>query len=259
MNGLRCEPARLISRIGPWKRGRKKQMSKILDRAKVDVGLVPQAINDDTATGKYFSLKEAGRRIAFILTGGAMAATKTTKLEVLQATDEAGADAKVFSADSEFNAEKTITANTLVVEATVALAAAAVTDVVTVNGVDFTMAGATDVDAKEFADAAGLVLCINAHVAGVVASADGTDVTIRSMDGEASVSTDKTENSGTITLATTEHLIYVEVEADDLDRENDFAWVAAKVTTSANTVLAAMAVRMDGRNNPTQIGDGKYL
>ncbi|MFW5777387.1 MAG: hypothetical protein ACOCZB_08900, partial [Spirochaetota bacterium] len=210
-------------------------------------------------TGKYFRLSDYGRRILFVMIGAAMAATETTKLELLQATDEEGSDSKVFDSTAADNAEKTVTANEEVIEATVALATAAATDVVTVNGTEFTMAGATDVDANEFADAAGLVSCINASVDGVFASADATTVTIRSANGRASVTVEKTESSGTITLATTEHLVYVEVEADDLDVANGFEYVAARVTTTADSVVGVLAVRMDGRFSPDQIGVGKFM
>jgi hypothetical protein len=228
-------------------------MTPVLDRAKADVALTPQALNNGNATGRYYRLGgDYGRRIAFLALGGAAAASATTKLEVLQAQDETGTGSKVFSNPA---AEKTVTSPTKVVEGTIALGSAAATDVVTVNGVDFTMVS-SDPGAQEFTDAAGLASAINENIDGVVASDSSTTVTVRSEDGKADVSLGKTENSGTITLATTAHQVYVEVSEEDLDLANGFAWVAPKVTYSGNGHAAVAAIRMDGRFGAEQIGVG---
>lgn len=224
-----------------------KDMSK---REKIDIGLLSQALNNTNATGRYYGM-QMYRKALFILNGAAMAATKTTKLEVLQAKDAAGTDSKAVT-----SAEATITANTLVTEATIALAAAAATDKVTINGITFTMAVATDASAREFADAAGLVTCINHAaygVAGVTASADGTTVTVKATDpGEKVLTVAGTDVAGTVTVATTRAQAYVEVDVSSLDLANGFEYIAAKVTTTANSVVGVALIRGDGRFEPIQ-------
>ncbi len=225
-------------------------MQKLYEGAKMDIGLVSQALNNTNATGPYYDMRPFRKALA-LLNGGAMAATKTTKIELLQAKDAEATDAKAIT-----SASATVTANTLVTEATVELASVANTDVVTINGIDFTKAAATDATAREFADAAGLVTCVN-HATygapGVTASANGTLVTLVSTNpGATVITTDKTENAGTITLATTKAQAYVELDGHALDHENGFTHIACKVTTTANSVVSAMLLRGDPREGVTQ-------
>ena len=66
---------------------------RISEDVKLDIGLVSQPLDDTNATGKYHPVKDYPR-ICAVLNGGAMAATKTTKIELLQAKDNGGTDAK---------------------------------------------------------------------------------------------------------------------------------------------------------------------
>lgn len=232
--------------------------TRINEDVKLDIALVSQALNNTNVTGQYLSMKDY-RSACFLLNGGALAATKTTKLEILQATDNEGSDAKVFDSTAADNAEKTVTANAYDVASLIALASVANTDVVTINGVDFTKAASTDASANEFADAAGLVTCVNAYFDDLFASASTTNVTIIALDGKSDVTITKTENAGTITLSTVQHQIYVEIKASDLDTDNDFLWVAPKVTTTGDTVVSVAALRGNSRFTPDQIGLGKNL
>mgnify|MGYP001765569486 CR=1 FL=1 len=215
-------------------------MQRLSDSSQMIVGLPPQALNSTNVTGRYINV-EAGRSLRAWLIGGAMAATKTSKLELFQAINSAGGSAKAIT-----SASATITANTLVTEATVALATAANTDIVTINGLAFTMAAATDASAREFADAAGLVTCVNHAtygVPGVAASDSGTDVTLyadQAADAPKAITVSKTEVAGTITLATTAAQAYVDLVLGLLDHANGFDHVAAKVTTTANTVVGVV-------------------
>jgi len=227
-------------------------MNKIAEVMKFDTALI-QALNNTHVTGPYVKLDKSRRLVAVALIG-AMAATKTAKLELLQAKDSAGTGAKVINSTTADNAEATVTANADVIAGTVALATVANTDVVTVNGTDFVKAAATAVADNEFADAAGLVSCINTNLTGVVASASGTTVTVASLDGAADVTLGKTENAGTITLATTKAQIVVELASDDLDVENGFGWIAPKVTTTANSTVAVALLRGEWRNGFARIG-----
>lgn len=225
-------------------------MKPMYKRAKIDIGLVAQALNNTNATGKYYGM-QMDRKALFILLCGAMAVDKTTKIEILQAKDANGSEAKAIE-----NASATITANTLVTEATIALATAAVTDEVEINGITFTMAAATDETAREFADAAGLVACINHPtygVPGVIASAESTTVTVKAENpGENLVTVVGNNVAGTVAVATVEALAYVEVDVGSLDHANDFQYIAPKVTTTANTTVAVTLLRGDSRFEPTQ-------
>jgi hypothetical protein len=229
-------------------------MKQLYKRAKFDIGLVAQALNNTNATGRYFKM-DMWRKLIAILNGGAMAATKTTTIEILQATDIEGTGAKGIPSTAGQTATAEITANEKVTEATIALAAAAATDKVEVNGITYTMAAATDATKKEFADAAGLVACINHATYGVenvIASDSGTTVTVRSGDGVTTLTVTGTNVAGTVTVATTQAQAFVEVDVGSLDLENGFEYVAVKVTTTANSVVSAELIRGDGRFEPEQ-------
>jgi len=224
-------------------------MKNMYKRQKIDIGLVAQALNNTNATGRFFKMN-IWRKALAILNAGAMAATKTTAIEILQATDEAGTGAKGIPSTAEQAAIATVTANEKVTEATIALASAAATDKVTINGTVFTMAVTTDVADRKFADAAGLVACVNHAIHGVenvIASAVSTTVTVRSADGAAALTVVGTNVAGTITIATTQAQAFVEVDVGSLDLDNGFEYVGVKVTTTANTTVSAILLRGDGR------------
>ncbi|AQU06102.1 hypothetical protein [Dehalococcoides mccartyi] len=229
---------------------------RLTDKTKIDIGLVPQALNNTNATGAYYKLSGYGL-VLVLLVVGAMAATKTAIVELLQAKSATGTDAKGIPTTAGQLAKATITANTEVVAGTIDLASVANTDVITINGVSFTKAAATDTTKQEFADAAGLVACINHAtygVPGVTASAASAVVTVTATNpGDTLVTLDKTENAGTVTLATTKAIAYVEVNTDGLDHNNGFIYVAAKVTTTANTVASIATIRGDAEVTPTQV------
>lgn len=227
-------------------------MNKVQEQVKLDVGLKPISLASTSGTGKYYKLADY-RNISFVILAAAIAATKTVVAKVVQAVDEAGTSSKDIS-----SATKTITANTNIIEGTIALASVANTDVVTVNGISFTKAAATAAASREFADAAGLVTCVNDAdygVENVFATVNTTTVTVRSMDGKADITLGKTENAGTITLATTEALATIEVDQDDLDLANSFSHAALTVTTNATIIVAATAVRGNSRREVNQIGE----
>jgi hypothetical protein len=228
---------------------------RIKEEVKLDIGLVSQALNNTNVTGKYHPIEDY-RQILAVLNGGAMAATKTSKIELLQAKDKDGTDSKGIPSDGDQQAAAEITANEKITEGTVDLTTVANTDVVTVNGIDFTKAAATSEENREFADAAGLVSCINHAsygVPGVSASYAGNVVTVFSTEpGEVVITLEKTEVVGTITLATTKAQAFVEINTGKIDKKNGFDHVAAKVTTTADTVVAVVLVRGNARFTPEQ-------
>lgn len=220
------------------------------DYAKTLVGLAPQTLNNTNATGAYTPYGSR-RKIRAWMVGGAMAATKTTTVELVQATDGDGTDVKAV-----VGASAIITANARVARATVALAAVGAGDIVTVNGVSFTKAAATDASSREFADAAGLEACVeNATygVPGVQASVATTTVTLYADPaGDTTLTVSATNVGGTVTVATVEAQAYVELDVAHLDLANSFTHVAAKVTTTANTVVSVTLDLYDGDEYPTQ-------
>ena len=231
-------------------------MNRLFEEVKIDIGLVSQALNNTNATGKYHDMSEY-RSALGVLNGGAMAATKTSKIELYEAKDVDGTDAQLIA-----GAAATITANALVTEATVDLTSVANTDVVTINGVSFTKAASTVEASRTFADAAGLVSCVNDAtygVPGVKASANVAVVTLQAVEpGTALITVSKTENAGTIALATTKAQAYVEIEAPDLS--DGYSHVACKVTTTANSVVSAVLLRGKARGEIEQkVGSSAVL
>lgn len=228
---------------------------QISSRHKVDVALVSQALNNTNATGRFY---HAGlwRRFMAVMVGGAMAATKTTKVEFVQATDASGTGAKAVT-----GAEASVTANTAVTAATLTCASVVAGNAVTINGLTFTGGAADDLPNRVFAVgadnnacAANLAAAINhatAGVPGVTASANAAVVTLTATEpGETTITI--TDAAGTITPATTQAVAYVELDVSRLDMSNGFEYVAAKVTTTANTTAGVVLVRGEGRYSPEQ-------
>lgn len=225
-------------------------MKPLIERNKINAALKPQALNNTNVTGDYFSMKMA-RKVLFKLDIGAMAAGNTATLSLMQATDASASGAKVVT-----DASAVITANTKVTKVTVDLSLVANTDTVTINDVTFTKAAATSAADRQFADAAGLVTCITNDtygVEGVTATAAGAVVTVKSLEpGEKTVTVSRVNVAGTITLATLEAQAAVEIDNFALDVNNGFDYVAAKVATTANTVIGVQIIAGDERFEPEQ-------
>lgn len=224
-------------------------MNRLYEDQKIDVGLVSQTLNNTNVTGKYHPLAEY-REVLAILSGGAMAKTKTTKIELLQATDAAAGSAKAVS-----GAEATITANTLVTELTITLATVLNTETIVINGLIFT--GHTDtttvadrefsISGNDTADAVELCVCINDPtygVPGVTATSAAAVVTLVSTVPGATLIT-AASTDATFTVATTKAQAYVNI--DPLVLDATFDHVAVKVTTTANSNVAAVLLRGKSR------------
>lgn len=226
--------------------------AKLSEISKFEIGLVPQTLNNSNATGAYYSMRDFRRALAR-LNAGATATTKTSKIEFLQAIDASGTGSKPLTPAIE----STVTANTSVVELTIALATVAETEAITINGVTFT-AHATvttaanrefKIDGNDTADAAALAALINNStygVAGVTASASSGTITLKSTrPGETLISASSA--ASTFTIATTKHETLIECSHFDLDHENGFEWIACKVTTTGNTPVSATLARYEPR------------
>lgn len=233
-------------------------MNRRYEDSKIDVGLVSQALNNTNITGKYHSMKEFRSALA-VLSGGAMAVTKTTKLEILEAKNAAAGSAQSL-------ADCTITANTLVTELTITLATVLNTESVIINGLEFTAHTDTedktirqfDISGNDTADAASLVNCINDPtygVPGITATSNLGVVTLVSTDPGATLLT-VTSGDATFTIATTKAQAYVDIEG--LVLTTLFSHIAIKVTTTANSHVAAVLVRYHSRKLITQKMGANY-
>lgn len=229
-------------------------MHTLYESAKFDVAVVPQTLNNSNVTGKYFRTRDYRRALA-VLQVGALAATKTAKIELFEAKDAAGTSAQLLT-----GATATITANAAVTEMTIALATVLATEAVTINGVTFTAHATTTTAAnREFsisgndtADAAELATLINDAtygVSGVTATAATGTITLKATDpGEATITASSA--AATFTIATTQAAAYVEVNGISLS--DDYTHIAAKVTSTGNGGVAALLMRGEPRGNVTQ-------
>lgn len=239
-------------------------MKPLSKRDKVDVGLVPQTLNNTNATGKYYRMN-MDRKAMAVITVGAMAAGKTAVIELLQATNVAGSNAKGLPSTAGQAAKATIEANKGVIIATLTIATAVASNAITINGQTYTAiangatasgrqwpigAGGT-ADADSAASLAAIINDVLFGVAGVTASAAGGVITLTATEpGTATITI--ADAAATITPATVQALAYVEVDAAQLDTKNGFEYIAAKVTTTANTVASVVLIRGDSRFEPTQ-------
>lgn len=227
-------------------------MKALYKRAKVDIGLVPQALNNTNSTGKYFPMHMFNKALFWLL-GGAMEAENKTSIKILQAKDANGTVVKDIK-----DANAIIKANTAVTAAKLTLSEVKADDTVTINGVVFTAADAADAANQIFAAgtnntacAASLAEVINAAGLGIKATSSSGDVTVVAED-DATI-TITTNAPGRITVATTEAEAFVEVDVGSLDLANGFEYVAAEVTTTAaNTVVSVTLIRGDARFEPGQ-------
>lgn len=225
-------------------------MSHISQRNKVDVGLAPQAIDTSNVTGAWFKF-DRQRRMLFVLTAAAIAATKTVVMQLREATDADGTGAQDITGKTV-----TITANSNVSKATLTLATVLADTTVTINGTTFTAhATVTTAADREFAisgddtaDAAALAGLINDAtygVDGVTATAASGVITLESTEpGRTTITA--SASAGTVTVATVEAIAFVELADAEMDIVDNFTHVAAKVTTDAAITVGVALISGDG-------------
>ncbi len=223
-------------------------MKRLSEEVKFDIGLAPQALDNNNVTGKYFPLAMFFAAVAKLALT-AMAAGTTAIVEFLQAQDAAGTNAKGIPTTVGQTAIATITANVLVNEMTVTVGAPNNGDTITINGVVFTKAAATAAATREFADAAGLETCVNSAaygVPGITASNNAGVVTLRStVPGHTAITAAKT--GAALTLATTLAQAYIDLLREALDTTQGYTHVAVKVTTTATSVIGVELLRYRSR------------
>ncbi len=193
--------------------------NRLYEGLKVSVPLVATSISNNNVTGAYVPMARCRRLIA-ILSNGAAAFEKTVKLELLQATSAAGADAEAIS-----GATATCTANTLVKAVTITLTSASNTDTVTVNGVVYTKAASGN--APLFVNSAGLIAILNLRE-GMVATANSEVITLKAKDGYSL--TVVGGDVAAVVVATLESIVTVEIDEGQL--KAGFTHIAPKVTST---------------------------
>lgn len=212
-------------------------MDRLYEKIKCDVALEPQSLASANITGKYFNM--AGFREAlFVLDVGNITAGGTSAIQVMEALNERAGTAQALTS---FVA--TIAANVRVAKLSITCVGGVAEDilVLTVGGVAYTFVGkaAEDLAAQEFkadgddtADAASIVACVNYTLAGKIwAENTAGVVTLWAEDGyyiEAIA-----ETGAFTTFATLAAVAYVFLQG--LDLSAGYKFVAAKVTTGANT------------------------
>lgn len=224
-------------------------MHRESDIKKHDIGIVPQALNNASVTGKYFDMGLYRTAVAN-LSVGAMAASTTVTLELLQAQDSAGTNAKAIPPPPATElATVQITANTNVTEATLTLSSTDPGDAVTINGTTFTAvaSGAAghqfNVGASDTATAANLATAINAANIDIAAIGNADVVTLAAASSDDNILITVTNPAASITPATTKAWALIDLCASQLDIANGFTYVAAKVTTTADTAVAVVLKR----------------
>jgi hypothetical protein len=222
-------------------------LKRLSEELKLDVALTPQSFTG-AKTGQYFSMKDYGKAL-FVATIGAMAAEKTSALQVMQAKDAAADGAKEIA-----NSTATITANTGVAEATITAGTVVANDKVTINGIEFKAVSTTpDAAKREFlaggADNKGdtadtLAAAINhatAGVPGVTAASDGTSKVTLTADEPGEVVITITDAASTLTVATVQAIGYVECDESYLDE--GYTHIGLKVTNNDTMIAGALLLR----------------
>lgn len=230
-------------------------MERMIESAKVDLGVVPQTLNNSNVTGSYYAAKDYRRALA-VLQVGALAATKTAKIEVFEAQDAAGTGAQLIT-----GAAATIAANAAVTEMTIALASVVADEAITINGMTFTakatldtapVSGIFNIDGNDTADAVQLAALINDPtygVSGVTATANSGTITLKStVPGETLLTASSA--ASTFTIATTKAQAYVDL--DGLPLSAGFSHIGCKITSTGNGGVAALLMRGNARGQITQ-------
>ncbi len=239
---------------------------KLTERLKVDVGVIPQTINNNNVTGPYYDMRGYEKAVLVCL-DGASAVNKVTKVEFIQATNSAGTGAKVVKASNVSTATESAAANTAaaaklsnVTAATITLSTMANTETLTVtapNGVNYVFTAHTDTTTKasrqfsiagtDAQDATALYGCLTDAAYGVpglsfVDGGTGT-LTVTLAKAGAGVFSLATNAIGHCVLATTQQVLVSEIDVGDLDIAGGFYWVAGKITKAGNGVVGATLLR----------------
>ena len=239
-------------------------MKLVAEKVKIANAMVPVIVNGASTTHKFFPMN-AYHRVCFHVIGAAasIADAETMILRTMQATDAAGTGAKAIT-----NNAATATVPVKVIAANVTLANAAAGSVITINGLTFTGAAATDATKREFvasgddaADCTALISCINHAVYGVpgvtAAEGDGNSIDL-TVDEPGETTITISDESPVFTPIATALEAIVEVDASNLDIAGGFDHIGCLVTTSAAINCSTTAI-FDPRYSPgQQVAAEKY-
>ncbi|OPZ91537.1 MAG: hypothetical protein BWY74_01941 [Firmicutes bacterium ADurb.Bin419] len=225
-------------------------MALLSEKIKLDTNLTNASLGG-AATGQYFPMNKY-KKAVFVVNLGAMAAGATSTIQVMQAQDITGINAKVVT-----NNAATVRANINVSRAALTSAVVHVAgNTVTINQSVFTAAAADGgansriyaVGASAAASAANLAAKINSAIVGVPgvrAIVSGGTITLEA-DGENTITVTVSDGS-VVVPSTLNATAFVECDASFLDLENGFNYISARVTNSAATLTGVTLIRGEGR------------
>lgn len=252
----------------------------LMETIQRNTALVAASQGSGGVVGDWFSMKNY-RKAMFVCSCGALANNQSSVWQVRQATSRAGAGAKNVT-----NATVTISDTAAdevsdALEATITLATFTAGGVVTINGRAFTAhATVTDEDAHQFSiagtdtqDAAELVTvishCAANHNHGLkhVIATSALGVVTLTVDEDSPSISGLAQNNRALTVvgvatigqvAAARGQAVIEIDADMLDHENGFHYIAILVTNTANTLCSAELIRGDSRYAVPTVGPSKY-
>lgn len=236
-------------------------MNRAYEDLKVDIGLLPQSLASATATGKYWNMAEFREALA-ILGVGNITAGGTVAFQIMEAKTEAAGSAQALTGKLA-----TIAANVKVASLSITCVGGVADDelIITVGGTAYTFTGkaAEDLDAQEWdasgddtADAASIVNCINATLAGKITASNVLGVvTLIADDGYYIEAISETGSFTTFATLSAQAYVWL----DSMDLTALYSWVACKVTTAANTgICNAVLIRGKSKGAITQRMGANY-
>jgi hypothetical protein len=239
---------------------------RVIDEVKFDPALVPTSIASGNATGRYFPMK-GWRKAAFICTFASCDTDGTVKLEVFQGKTKLGTGGVLIAGATATSVALTGTQVAVITLATF-LATQTITITPYINGVAQTAlvytahATVTTIASRQFkidgddtADAVALISCLNDPTYGVPgcwATSVAGAVTLTAIDDITTIKIASAPDDGTGVKSLEQGELIVEVDASAMTWASGFDHLAAKVTTSAATVICGVTMARFGRFNPVQ-------
>ncbi len=224
-------------------------MNLLKEIVKADIALAAELVNAATHTGRYVGFN-GFRKMLFAVgiqcEDGILDAEEVT-ITVREGKNNVGLDHQALIENIVVTG---LVAGSVVVTDLAATAAIENGDTVTINGIEFTKAAANDLPNGEFLNAAGLVLCIAAHLPELTAVANVDVVTVSSAEVGAGVVT-LAENADPASAwvpagGTTYAVAIAEISSEQLSA--GFSHVAVNVLNEATNDIQAVAFVV--RSNP---------
>jgi len=220
------------------------------ERTKLIAGLVPQSIATTNVTSRYFPLRGYDK-VLFLISCGKIAyadpgTPNSVVAQVMKATSAAGAGAGALTSFAA-----TITGQIDAIKGSVLVDTVTNDVTITINTIVYTKKAATNAAAREFADAAGLVLCVNHATMGVpnvTAAAVGTTVFLTSTTPDSVKINMVGYEAAKLIPATEEGLALVEVDEGDV--ADTYTHLAIKLTTVGTIVAGAQMLFANPRRGP---------